>query len=151
LIEEGSLVIIYFFNLKLLGRIPMKKMLIVFLVLLVAGGMAYAKSYELQKKSGDYTLDIRIDKNPPVVGDNLMELTIKDADGKAVTDAKVAVNYTMPPMPGMAPANYKTDAVPKEGKYQGTLKFSMSGSWNVEVKITRADKITPVKFTVDVK
>jgi hypothetical protein len=129
----------------------MKKMLIVSLVLLVAAGMAYAKSYELQKKSGDYTLDIRIDKNPPVVGDNLMELTIKDADGKAVTDAKVAVNYTMPPMPGMAPANYKTDAVLKGDSYQAALKFSMSGSWNVEVKITRAGKTTPVKFNIDVK
>jgi hypothetical protein len=129
----------------------MKKALIVFLVFFVAAGMAYAKSYELQKKSGDYTLDIRIDKNPPVVGDNLMELTIKDTDGKAVTDAKVAVTYTMPPMSGMAPMNYKTDAVPKEGSYQATLKFSMSGSWNVEAKIIRAGKTTPVKFNVDVK
>lgn len=129
----------------------MKKALIVFLVLLVAGGMAYAKSYELQKKSGDYTLDIKIDKNPPVAGDNLMELTIKEANGKSVTDAKVAVNYTMPPMPGMAPANYKTDAVPKGDSYQAALKFSMSGSWNVEVKITRAGKTTPVKFNLDVK
>jgi hypothetical protein len=118
----------------------------------LAAGMAYAKSYELQKKSGDYTLDIRIDKNPPVVGDNLMELTIKDADGKTVTDAKVSVTYTMPPMSGMAPMNYKTDAVAKEGSsYQATLKFSMSGSWNVEAKITRAGKTTPVKFNVDVK
>jgi hypothetical protein len=117
----------------------------------LAAGMAAAKSYELQKKSGDYTLDIRLDKNPPVVGDNLMELTIKDTDGKAVTDAKVAVNYTMPPMSGMAPMNYKTDAVLKGEKYQATLKFSMSGSWNVEVKISRADKTTPVKFNVDVK
>ena len=98
------------------------------------------KVTSFKKKSGDYTLDIQIDKNPPVVGDNLMELTIKDADGKAVTDAKVAVTYTMPPMSGMAPMNYKTDAVPKEGNYQATLKFSMSGSWNVEAKITRAGK-----------
>ena len=86
-----------------------------------------------------------------MVGDNLMELTIKDTDGKAVTDAKVAVTYTMPPMSGMAPMNYKTDAVPKEGSYQATLKFSMSGSWNVEAKISRAGKTTPVKFNVDVK
>jgi hypothetical protein len=129
----------------------MKKALILSLVMYLAAGVAFAKSYELQKKSGDYTLDIRIDKNPPIIGDNLMELTIKDTDGKAVTDAKVAVTYTMPPMSGMAPMNYKTDAVQKEGSYQATLKFSMSGSWNVETKITRAGKTTPVKFNVDVK
>ena len=129
----------------------MKKALIISLVLCLTAGMALAKNYELQKKVGDYTLDIKIDKNPPVVGDNIMELTIKDTDGKAVTDAKVAVTYTMPPMSGMAPANYKTDAVLKGGSYQATLKFSMSGSWNVEAKITRAGKTTPVKFNVDVK
>lgn len=129
----------------------MKRALILTLVMCLAAGVAFAKSYELQKKSGDYTLDIRIDKNPPVVGDNLMELTIKGADGKDVTDAKVAVNYTMPPMSGMAPMSYKADAVLKGEKYQSTLKFSMSGSWNVEVKITQAGKTTPVKFNVDVK
>lgn len=129
----------------------MKRALILSLVMCLAAGMAFAKSYELQKKAGDYSLDIRLDKNPPVVGDNLMELTIKDTDGKTVTDAKVAVNYTMPPMSGMAPMSYKIDSVLKGEKYQSTLKFSMSGSWNVEVKITQAGKTTPVKFNVDVK
>jgi len=129
----------------------MKRALILSLVMFLTAGMALAKNYELQKKAGDYTLDIKIDKNPPVVGDNLMELTIKDTDGKAVTDAKVAVTYTMPPMSGMAPMKYKADAVAKDGGYQATLKFSMSGSWNVEAKITRAGKTTPVKFNVDVK
>jgi hypothetical protein len=129
----------------------MKRALILSLVMCLAAGMAFAKSYELQKKAGDYALDIRLDKNPPVVGDNLMELTIKDTDGKIVTDAKVAVNYTMPPMSGMAPMSYKIDSVLKGEKYQSTLKFSMSGSWNVEVKITQAGKTTPVKFNVDVK
>jgi hypothetical protein len=129
----------------------MKRALILSLVMCLAAGMAFAKSYELQKKAGDYALDIRLDKNPPVVGDNLMELTIKDTDGKTVTDAKVTVNYTMPPMSGMAPMSYKIDSVLKGEKYQSTLKFSMSGSWNVEVKITQAGKTTPVKFNVDVK
>lgn len=129
----------------------MKRALILSLVMCLAAGMAFAKSYELQKKAGDYALDIRLDKNPPVVGDNLMELTIKDIDGKTVTDAKVTVNYTMPPMSGMAPMSYKIDSVLKGEKYQSTLKFSMSGSWNVEVKITQAGKTTPVKFNVDVK
>ena len=129
----------------------MKRALILTLVMCLAAGMAAAKGYELQKKSGDYTLDIRLDKNPPIMGDNLMEMDIKDAQGQAVTDAKVAVTYTMPPMQGMAPMNYKTDAVLKGEKYQATLKFSMSGSWNVEVKITQAGKTTPVKFNVDVK
>jgi hypothetical protein len=47
--------------------------------------------------------------------------------------------------------NYKADSALKGEKYQSTLKFSMSGSWNVEVKVSRAGKTTPVKFNVDVK
>jgi hypothetical protein len=129
----------------------MKRALILSLVMCLAAGMAAAKSFELQKKSGDYNLDLRLDKNPPIVGDNLMEIVIKDAQGQAVTDAKVAVSYTMPPMQGMAPMSYRADGLLKGETYQAGLKFSMSGSWNVEVKISRAGRTTPVKFNVDVK
>jgi hypothetical protein len=83
----------------------MKKMLCTSVALLLAAGAVYAKGYELQKKAGDYTFEIRIDKNPPVMGNNVMDVLIKDAAGKAVTDAAVSVAYSMPPMQGMAPMN----------------------------------------------
>ena len=50
----------------------MKKWLSLSLIVLLAAGAAYAKTYELQKKSGEYTFDVRIDKNPPVMGNNVM-------------------------------------------------------------------------------
>jgi len=118
---------------------------------LVTNGAVFAKSYELEKKAGEYTFSIRIDKNPPIQGPNIMEVAIKDATGKAVTDAKVTANYSMPPMQGMAPMNYKGNLEPKGELYQGTVNFSMSGPWNVELRAVRAGKTTPVKFNVDVK
>jgi len=85
------------------------------------------------------------------MGNNVMDVLIKDAAGKAVTDAVVSVSYTMPPMQGMAPMNYKGNADLQGEAYRTTVNFSMSGSWNVEVRAVRAGKTTPVKFNVDVK
>ncbi|MGD1075091.1 MAG: FixH family protein [Thermodesulfovibrionales bacterium] len=119
------------------------------LILLVVASIAYAKDYELTKKAGEYTVEVKIDKNPPVVGDNITTVEIKDASGKYVTDAKVVVNYSMPAMMGMPVMNYKADAELKGSEYKAKMVLSMAGSWNVEVRITRAGKTVTAKFTVD--
>ena len=119
------------------------------LILLVVASIAYAKDYELTKKAGEYTVEVKIDKNPPVVGDNITTVEIKDASGKYVTDAKVVVNYSMSAMMGMPVMNYKADAELKGSEYKAKMVLSMAGSWNVEVRITRAGKTVTAKFTVD--
>ena len=110
-----------------------------------------AKDYEVSKKAGDLTVVIKIDKNPPVAGKNNIEIAIIDASSKAVTDAKVVVAYSMPPMPGMAPMNYKTDTELKGNVYKAQINYSMAGSWNNEVRITRSGKTVSTRFTVDAK
>lgn len=129
----------------------MKRLALFNLILLLIAGIAYAKDYEIKKKAGEYDVEVKIDKNPPVVGDNNIEIEIKDAAGKYVTDAKVKVEYSMPAMPGMPPMNYKTDAEIKGEKYKATMNLSMSGPWNIAIKITHANKITTLKFNVDVR
>ncbi|MBI4653953.1 MAG: FixH family protein [Nitrospirae bacterium] len=129
----------------------MRKLTAVVLLLLLVAGFAYAKDYEVKKKAGEYNVEVKIDKNPPVLGENNMEIGIKDAKGKHVTDAKVVVEYSMPGMPGMPPMNYKTNATLSENEYQAKLDFSMRGSWNIAIKIARDSKTSTVKFTVDVK
>lgn len=129
----------------------MKKLALFILVLLLVAGVAYAKDYEVKKKAGEYDVELKIDKNPPIVGDNNIEIEIKDSSGKYVTDAKVVVEYSMPAMPGMPPMNYKTDAELKGDEYKAKMNLSMSGPWNIAVKITRAGKTSTMKFTVDAK
>lgn len=129
----------------------MKKIAFITIILLMIAGIALAKDYEVKKKIGEYDIEVKIDKNPPVVGDNNIEIGIKDATGKYVTDAKVVVEYSMPAMPGMPPMNYKTDASLKGNEYRAKMNLSMSGSWNIAVKITRAGKTSTMKFTVDAK
>lgn len=129
----------------------MRKFTVVVLLLLLAAGIAYAKDYEVQKKTGEYEVLVKIDKNPPVVGDNNVAVFVKDAAGKYITDARVKIEYSMPAMPGMPAMNYKTDTELKGNEYKAGMNLSMSGSWNVLVKITRAGKTSSLKLTVDAK
>ena len=121
------------------------------MALLLTIGLANAKDFEIIKKSGDYTVQIKIDKNPPVTGENKMDIVIKDAEDKDVTEATVVVDYGMPAMPGMPAMNYKAKADLKGGRYTSTLNFSMSGAWTINIKITRSGKSQSVKLNVDVK
>ncbi len=128
----------------------MKRITVSLFVLFLTFGLAYAKDYEVMKKAGNYMVHMKLDKNPPVTGQNKMEITIQDATGTDVTDATVAVDFGMPAMPGMPAMNYKAKAEVKGNRYLADVNFSMSGAWNINVKITRAGKTQSVKFNVDV-
>ncbi|MFB3886424.1 MAG: FixH family protein [Thermodesulfobacteriota bacterium] len=127
----------------------MRKIFFLILILFFVAGMASAKSYEVKKKAGPYEAEVKIGRYPPVTGDNHIEIEIKDADGKPVTDAKVLVNYYMPPMPRMAPMNYITDARLKGETYKATMNLIMSGPWIIAIKISHGGKRLTAKFNVD--
>jgi hypothetical protein len=129
----------------------MKKsiLLSIFFLLAIDIFSAHGRGLEVEKKAGDYEVLIRLDKHPPVQGDNPVEIEIKDLQGKPVTDAKVLVNYYMPPMPRMAPMSYKTDASFSKGKYKMTMNIIMSGPWIIRILISRGGKTSIVKINVD--
>lgn len=127
----------------------MKKWSIFILILLLASPAAFSKDLEVTKKVGGYEVEVRIDRNPPILGDNHIEIEIKDAGGKSITDARVLVNYYMPPMPRMAPMNYRTNAKLNGEKYRATMNFIMSGPWIIAIKITHEGKTSTVKLNVD--
>jgi hypothetical protein len=129
----------------------MKRFMMAALVFFFIGGFAIAKDFEVTKKAGDYTVLVKIDKNPPTTGDNNLAVSIKDGAGADVADAKVSLEYSMPAMPGMPPMNYKANTELAEKLYKTKVNFSMSGSWNMTVKIVRGGKTTQAKFTVDAR
>jgi len=130
----------------------MRRLTVVTLVLFLTAGVAFAsRAYEVKKKAGDYQVVIRIDRNPPVVGDNPVSIEVNSAEGTPVKDAKVKLDYSMPPMPGMPPMSYKAEAEHDGEVYRTRLAFSMAGSWSVGVKIAREGKTSSLKFSVDVK
>jgi len=113
-------------------------------------GAAFAAN-TLTKKAGEYTVGLTLEKTPPVMGKNNVDVSVKDAKGVAVTDANVVVEYTMPAMSGMPAMNYKTNAELKGDTYKAVIEPSMSGSWNLAVKISRGGKTETAKYTMDVK
>ena len=129
----------------------MKKIAVFTLILLLSAGLVWAKGYEIQKNAGDLSVVVKMDKNPAVMGDNGVSVIVKDAAGKEVTDAGVKVEYAMPAMPGMPPMNYGSVLALNKNTYQGKLNFSMSGPWNIVVKIMRGGKTVSTKFSVDVQ
>jgi len=127
----------------------MPKWFVFAFILLLIPTIANPKAYELKRKAGEYEAEVKIDRYPPVLGDNKIEIEIKNSEGKCVKDAKVLVNYYMPPMPRMAPMNYITDATLKGEKYKATMNFIMSGPWIIAIKINHAGKTSTAKFNVD--
>ncbi|MRR18285.1 MAG: hypothetical protein EG826_17730, partial [Deltaproteobacteria bacterium] len=69
----------------------MKKMFLSLMVVLLSFNIALAGNFEVVKKAGDHTVTIKMDKPSPGIGKNNIETLIKDAQGKAVTDAAVVV------------------------------------------------------------
>ena len=126
-----------------------RDLLISTLILFLTVALGDARGIEMKKRVGDLEAGMRIDRSPPVLGDNNIEIELKDAAGKAVTDAKVLVNYYMPPMPRMAPMNYTTDTKLKGDKYKAKMNFIMSGPWIIAVKINHAGRTSTVKFNID--
>jgi hypothetical protein len=127
----------------------MKKVACLLITLLLTTGLAFAKDFEVTKKADDYTVLVKIDKNPPIAGENNVTIEIKDAAGKNVTDAKVKLDYGMPAMPGMPAMSYKTDAELKGVLYKAKMNLSMAGGWNITIQITQGDKVRKAKFNVD--
>ena len=119
-------------------------------ILYLVGATALDAGFEIEKELGSYSVRVKLDRHPPRLGDNSIEIELRDRAGKPVTDVKVLVHYYMPPMPRMAPMNYKTEAKLKSIKYGATMNFVMSGPWVIVIRITQGEKTWTTKLNVDV-
>lgn len=132
----------------------MKKTMILFLsIIFVLAGTLYAKEYyEVASQVKDeLTIKVLMDNNPPVVGENNLNIIISDSKGNTIKDAKLKIQYSMPPMNNMPPMNYKTRAKFNNNGYKAKVNLSMPGPWNITVNIKRTGKpLTKMSFSVKV-
>jgi hypothetical protein len=136
------------------GGVSMKKVYLGIVITLVAAAMLFgcAKGYETQKSAGDLKIALSVERYPLIKGDNAMAVKVTDAAGKAVTDAVVNARYYMPPMVGMAPMDYNTQAVLKGERYAFTANVPMEGGWKTEVSVVRPGKpAVSATFNVDAR
>jgi hypothetical protein len=111
-----------------------------------------AKGYETQKSAGDLKITLSVERYPLIKGDNMLTLLVADATGKAVTDAVVNVRYYMPPMPGMAPMDFNTQAALKGDRYAYSANVPMEGGWKTEVSVARPGKpAVSATFNIDAR
>ena len=139
-----------FYRSKNRGSVAAGVLVLVPLILCFMAGAAMGTSLSLSKRAAEYEVTITLDRNPPILGINNLEVNIRGADGASITDAKVLVNYYMPPMPRMAPMNYRVDAPFRGGKYRVAMNFIMEGPWVIVVKINHQGKAASAKFNVNV-
>ena len=119
--------------------------------LFLSAGLAYGMDYEVMKKAGDYTVQVKIDQNPPIVGDNNMMIWLKDAAGKDVKGAMMTVDYSKHTILWMPAKKYNSWAQPHENNYHAILAIPTRGLWDVTINITHKGKSVSAKFRIDVK
>lgn len=90
----------------------------------------------MEKKAGGLTLAFSTDPTPARMGENRIVVTVTDAAGKPVSNAKGQLTFTMP-MPGMMPATVPM-AAGKAGTYEAKVNLGMAGQWDLTVTIQRS-------------
>ena len=102
-------------------------------------------------------LDItfRLQPDPPRTGENILEVTVRDASGQPVSDADVAVTFFMPAMPAMSmPAMRNQAKLPPSGGgvYRGSGQVVMAGRWDVTVDVSRGgQRLSSRQFAIVAK
>jgi RND family efflux transporter MFP subunit len=100
---------------------------------------------EAASASSGASLDIAFQttSDRPRTGENTFEVRLKDAAGKAITDADVSVRLFMPAMPTMnmpAMQNETTLAHAGAGVYRGPGQVLMGGRWDVTVTARKGNQ-----------
>ena len=121
------------------------------LMLYICSDADAARDYRVRKKTGGLTFDVTLSRNPPVLGDNDIRITIKDAQGNPVRGARVFVTYYMPPMPGMPPINNTIPAKAEDTEYRATMDLIMTGPWNIVIRLKHGGRMLKVVFPIDVR
>jgi hypothetical protein len=96
------------------------------------------------KQSDDLLVWIFSDPNPPIRGDNTLEVFVADTDGQPISDAKLSFDIDMTNM--SHGKNVVTSSSLGEGHYSGKVFFLMPGPWRVIVGIERAGQTNTVRF-----
>jgi Cu(I)/Ag(I) efflux system membrane fusion protein len=99
----------------------------------MGSGMVAAGPQE--KTVGTLKLRVSTAPEPAKLGNNTLRIEVKDTQGQPVTDATIALEYTMD-MPGMmidkAHASHSGGGV-----YEATMRFTMAGPWGVTISLRR--------------
>lgn len=91
---------------------------------------------ELPYRSGPYRLDVSIEPATPRVGENVLSVVLRNADGEPLENAEIKVVAEMPAMGAMPAMQAPAEMMQIEpGLYRGVFEPFMKGSWPLTLKI----------------
>ncbi len=62
--------------------------------LTLAASSLYAANYEVKMQVGEFKVVIKIDRNPPIAGDNNVSIEVSDAYSRCACNADVVIEYS---------------------------------------------------------
>jgi len=99
------------------------------------------------QKSGDLIVSLALNPYPPSAGQPIaFDVTLTDLNGKAINDATITLDLTMPSM--WMPPNQPAMEFISDGKYHTSAPFTMRGGWRIEVIITRGGEKQSAFFDI---
>ncbi len=125
----------------------MRRIILVVLILIIWPFLVYGGEFDVQGKAGDYTIEAKVDQNPPTKGKNNLTIVIRDKSSRPVTKARVQVHYFMPSLRGQPSMMEYTATAKRAGDhYLAQIDLSMAGKWTAEVIVTLKKEMR-VQFT----
>ncbi len=115
-------------------------------MLIVAAVVAAA--VQVSAQSGGTSLTLTTKPSPLGLGQNLFEVTLKDAKGQPVTNADVGIVLLMPADPKTKHPEMKTEGKLNnvgKGTYNGIVMVTMAGEWEVTITASRDGKSIGLK------
>jgi len=106
--------------------------------------LAFAFAVSAAAQSSGPTLALTTKPSPLGLGQNLFEVSVKDAKGQPVTNVTVALLMVMPADPKTKHPEMRTEGSLNNvggGKYSGIAIVTMAGDWDVTVTARRDGKV----------
>lgn len=105
-----------------------------------------ASSTNKSTEASAVKIDFHADPKPLKVGeDNHFHVTLTDADGKPISDARVTVTLIMPAMPSMGMPEMKSSSElawkAESKRYEGNGQAPMAGTWTVLIEARKNNSV----------
>jgi hypothetical protein len=113
-------------------------------------GMQQNGSMEKGQKEStqDYKITVHTEPNPAKGSqENTFHLSVADANGKSVSDAKIKITLDMPAMPEMNMAAMKVSPIVawNGSDYSGKANIPSAGMWNVTIQVLKQNVVIASK------
>lgn len=98
-------------------------------------------------RAGPYLVAVTVTPGKPVVGENQLQILVRDKNGQPLSGARVRAVGEMPAMGAMPPMYAPADITEvSPGHYAGSFELAMAGEWPLAVDIAQGENHVDLTF-----